>query len=80
MELNLTLPAANLDMDFKELQKLSFINNAIEAGWTVKKRNDTYIFTKKHENKKEVYLETYLQEFIETNLTATQYLGSSGGQ
>lgn len=80
MELNLTLPAANLDMDFKELKKLSFINNAIEAGWTVKKRNDTYIFTKKHENKKEVYLETYLQEFIETNLTTAQYLGNSGGQ
>ena len=80
MELNLTLPAANLDMDFKELKKLSFINNAIEAGWTVKKRDDTYIFTKKHENKKEVYLETYLQEFIETNLTATHYLVGSGGQ
>ena len=74
MELNLTLPAANLKMDFKELKKLSFINNAIEAGWTVKKRNDTYIFTKKHENKKEVYLEKYLQEFIETNLSATQHL------
>jgi hypothetical protein len=51
------------------LQKMSFINNAIESGWTVKKRNDKYFFTKKHENKKEVYLDTYLQKFIESNLT-----------
>jgi hypothetical protein len=48
---------------------MSFIHNAIDAGWAVKKREEKYIFSKKHENKKEVYLETYLQKFIETNLT-----------
>ncbi len=60
---------SDLSVDFIELQKMSFINNAIDAGWAVKKRNDKYIFSKKHENKKEVYLDTYLQQFIEANLT-----------
>ena len=32
------------------------------------KREDKYIFSKKHEGKKEVYLDTYLQNFIESNL------------
>ena len=62
---------ANSDLtpDFIEIQKMSFIHNAIDAGWSVKKREEKYIFSKKHENKKEVYLETYLQRFIESNLT-----------
>ena len=51
-----------------DLQKMLFINNAIDDGWAVKKKNEKYIFSKKHENKKEVYLETYLQKFIEENL------------
>ncbi len=69
MELNVTMAPTDLTVGFIELQKLYFINNAIDAGWAVKKRNERYIFSKKHENKKEVYLETYLQKFIEENLT-----------
>ena len=70
MELNVTMASSDLTVDFIELQKLYFINNAIDAGWAVKKRDDKYIFSKKHENKKEIYLETYLQKFIEMNLAA----------
>ncbi len=69
MELNISMANTDVTVGFIELQKLYFINNAIDAGWAVKKRNDKYIFSKKHENKKEVYLETYLQKFIEANLT-----------
>jgi hypothetical protein len=68
MELNVTMPITDTPIDFIEIQKMYFIHNAIDAGWSVKKRHDKYFFTKKHENKKEVYLETYLQEFIEANL------------
>ena len=70
MELNVTMAASDLNIEFIELQQMLFINNAIDAGWAVKKRDNKYIFSKKHENKKEVYLETYLQQFIETNLAA----------
>ena len=72
MELNVTMAASDLNIEFIELQQMLFINNAIDAGWAVKKRNDKYIFSKKHENKKEVYLETYLQQFIEENLAAAK--------
>lgn len=58
----------DINIDLIKLQKLSFIYNAIDAGWSVKKLEDKYIFSKKHEGKKEVYLETYLQKFVESNL------------
>jgi len=57
-----------MNIDLIKLQKLSFIYNAIDAGWSVKKRENKYIFSKKHEGKKEVYLETYLRKFVESNL------------
>jgi hypothetical protein len=49
-------------------KKAMFIMNALENGWTVKKIEDKYIFTKKHENRKEVFEENYLWEFVGTNL------------
>ena len=39
--------AKNIQMDRKQFQKMMFITNALDNGWTVKKRNDKYIFTKK---------------------------------
>jgi hypothetical protein len=45
-----------------------FITNALENGWTIKKLNDSYIFTKKHEGKREVFQENYLETFLRTNL------------
>ena len=58
----------HLNVDFITLKKMGFIYNAIETGWSVKKSEDKYIFSKKHEGKKEVYLESYLRKFIETNM------------
>ncbi len=48
--------------------KKDFIYNAIEDGWTVTKKNNYYVFKKKHEEKKEVYLDSYLTQFIEKNI------------
>ena len=50
------------------LQKMSFIMNAIETGWSVKKSDDNYIFTKKHEGKREVFMADYLEKFINKNM------------
>jgi hypothetical protein len=51
------------------LHKMLFIYNAIEDGWCVRKKaNNMYIFTKKHENKKEIYLDNYLKKFIIDNI------------
>lgn len=57
-------------MDDKQLQfhKMKFIMNALEDGWSVKKRDDVYIFTKKHEKKREVFEEKYLENFVKKNM------------
>jgi hypothetical protein len=52
----------------KEFQKIIFIINALNQGWTIKKSEESYIFTKKHEGKKEVFQSEYLEKFIESNL------------
>ena len=56
------------EIDFIKLQKMRFIYNAIESGWDVKKLDNKYYFSKKHEGKREIYLESYLQKFIENNM------------
>lgn len=54
-------------MDSITLQKMIFIYNSINKGWKVHKRNNSYVFSKKHENKKEVFLDDYLKKFILDN-------------
>jgi hypothetical protein len=49
-------------------QKMQFIMNALENGWSVKKIEDQYIFTKKHEGRREVFMADYLEKFIEKNM------------
>ena len=44
-----------------------FLYNSIESGWKVKKRDNQYIFQKLHGNKKEVFMEDYLEKFIAEN-------------
>ena len=50
-------------------QKMLFIANALEQGWTVKKSQESYIFSKKHENKQEIFQENYLETFVASNLS-----------
>ena len=49
-------------------KKMNLIYNALEEGWSIKKINTTYIFTKKHENKKEIIEDSYLLKFMKSNL------------
>lgn len=55
-------------LDRLKYQKMMFIMNALDFDWTIKKSKDSYIFTKKHEGKKEVFHENYLESFIKTNM------------
>ena len=55
-------------IDIIKKTKMILIYNALEKGWKIKKRNNSYIFTKNHEGKKEVLLDNYIKRFIETNL------------
>ena len=58
----------NKQIDCILLQKMILIYNALDKGWTVKKKKNAYIFTKNHEGKKEVFLDTYLKRFMMDNL------------
>lgn len=49
-------------------QKMNLLYNALDDGWSIKKKDNSYIFTKKHENKKEIIEDTYLLKFMKTNL------------
>lgn len=60
---------STIEMSQKKFQKMIFIINAIDQGWSVKKVQDSYIFSKKHENKKEIFQQDYLEKFIESNLS-----------
>ena len=51
----------------KHLKRMVFVMNALEKGWAIKKVEDEYIFTKKHENKREIFRENYLETFIQSN-------------
>ena len=50
------------------LKKMIFIYNALQNGWSVVKNENSYIFKKNHEGKKEILLDNYLKRFIVSNL------------
>lgn len=60
---------SSIEISRKQFQKMLFLTNAIEQGWTVKKSNDTFVFKKKHENRTEYLEEKYLETFLLSNLS-----------
>jgi len=56
------------DIDEKTIRKMRFIVNAIDKGWSVRKRDESYIFSKKHEGRKEIFRDVYLDNFIDEML------------
>jgi hypothetical protein len=60
----------NIKMQKPAMRKMLFIMNAIDQGWSVKKSNDSYIFTKKHENRKQIFQDNYLENFLISNFSS----------
>lgn len=56
-----------LEIDKIKFQKMVFLFNALDKGWSIKKSKDSYIFKKNHEGKKEIFDETYLAMFMKDN-------------
>lgn len=63
-----------IEIDKIKFQKMVFLYNALENGWSIKKRNDSYIFTKNHEGKKEIFEESYLSIFMKDNADINKIL------
>lgn len=70
MEVSRNNDLSGLNVEHTEIQKMVFIFNAINDGWTVKKLDvDTYEFNMDKEKiKKEIVLDDYLKKFIKNNL------------
>ncbi len=64
----------NMKIDNMKFQKMILLYNALEEGWTIKKKNDSFIFTKNHEGKKEVFTDSYLIRFMKNNLDLNKIL------
>ena len=63
-----------MEIDKIKFQKMVFLYNALDNGWTIKKRNESYIFTKNHEGKKEIFEESYLSIFMKDNININNIL------
>ncbi len=66
--MDVAINSTDLTINIVQLQKMAFLFNALENGWTIKKKKNCYIFSKNHEGKKEVYLDSYLKRFMEENI------------
>ena len=59
-------------IDIKQIQLMTFLHNALEDGWNIKKHADApnkYVFMKKHNGHREIYEDDeYLTQFIKSNL------------
>jgi hypothetical protein len=60
-------------MEETTFQKMCFIFNALDEGWTVKKKKSLYVFTKKNEQQKMVE-DNYLIDFIQSNMDLNKLL------
>jgi hypothetical protein len=64
----------SLEIDKVKFQKMNFLYNALDNGWSIKKRKDSYIFVKNHDGKKEVFDDSYLAIFMKDNLAINRFL------
>ena len=66
------LNSSHHSIDIKQTQLLTFLHNALEDGWNIKKHSDApnkYVFMKKHNGHCEIYEDDeYLTQFIKNNL------------
>jgi hypothetical protein len=63
-----------IEIDQLKFQKMVFLYNALDNGWSIKKRNNSYIFTKNHEGKREIFEASYLSIFMKENADINKIL------
>ena len=64
----------NIKIEPFKFQKMAFFYNCIEQGWTIKKQNNSYICTKSHEGKKEVFDDSYLLKFLKSKFDLNEII------
>ena len=63
----------DIQIDKKIFYKMIFLYNSLNDGWMIKKNNEEYIFTKPHENKKEIYNDEYISQFVTKNINLKEF-------
>ena len=51
-----------------DIYLMIFLMNTLENGWSIRKKNDNYVFRKKHEKQMEIYSDEYLVNFLKSNM------------
>ena len=75
--MEIAINSSDLKINMVQLQKMAFLYNALENGWMIKKKKDCYVFSKNHEGKKEVYLDSYLKRFMKENIDLNNIINNS---
>ena len=57
-----------------KFHKMIFLFNALEDGWSIKKRKNSYFLLKNHEGKKEIFLDSYLSRFMKEQMDINKIL------
>ena len=63
-------------IDCMTLQKMAFVYNAVQAGWSVRKKDGAYVFSRRHRGDKQIYLDSFLKRFVEDNLDIEKVVGT----
>jgi len=78
MDLQLNLESLtnleNVRVDTIQFQKMVFLFNALQDGWSVKKRNDSFVFTKSNDGRKQILEESFLKKFMNSNLDISKII------
>ena len=65
------LDKGKLDMNIEQkndIYLMIFLTNTLENGWSIRKKNDEYVFRRKHEKQTEIYSDEYLVHFLKSNM------------
>ena len=73
IEINV-LDTSQIEINQIKFKKMVFLYNALDNGWSIKKKLNSYIFTKNHEGKKEIFDESYLSIFMKDNMNINNIL------
>jgi hypothetical protein len=74
MDIEIKVDSKKLEIDKMKVKKMIFLFNALDDGWSIKKRKESYIFTKNHEGKKEIFEDNYLTMFVKDNMDINKLL------
>ena len=74
MDIQIKVKSEDIKIESATFKKMVFLYNALNNGWSIKKRKGAYIFAKNHEGKKEVYDDDYLSMFMKENMDVNQIL------